>query len=140
VALSHLLDTSVYCQPIKPTPLVPVQERWAAKGDDALAISTICEAELLYGLELKKSQRLTALYEALLKDRLRNLPVDTGVARHFASLKAWAKVNGRPLSDFDLLIAATARTHGLTLATLNIRHFRNLPGVTVEDWSRAAGD
>jgi len=139
VALSHLLDTSVYCQPIKPRPLVPVQERWAAQGDDTLAVSTICEAELLYGLELRKSQSLTALYEALLKNRLRILPVDSGVARHFASLKAWAKVNGRPLADFDLLIAATARTHGLTLATLNIRDFRNLPGVAVEDWSRMEG-
>ena len=139
MALSHLLDTSVYCQPIKPKPLVPVQERWAEQGDDTLAISTICEAELLYGLELKKSEKLTALYEALLKDRLRTLPVDSGVARHFASLKAWARVNGRALSDLDFLIAATARTHGLTLATLNVRDFRNLPGVAVEDWSRGEG-
>ncbi len=139
MALSHLLDTSVYCQPIKPRPLLPVQERWAAQGDDTLAVSTISEAELLYGLELKKSERLTALYHALLKDRLRTLGVDSGVARHFAFLKAWARVNGRVLSDFDLLIAATARTHGLTLATLNVRDFCNLPGVAVEDWSRREG-
>jgi predicted nucleic acid-binding protein len=139
VALSHLLDTSVYCQPLKPRPLVTVQERWAARGDDTLAVSAICEAELLYGLELKKSKSLTALYEALLKDRLKMLPVDFGVARHFASLKAWARVNGRPLSDFDLLIAATARAHRLTLATLNIRDFRNLPGVAAEDWSQMEG-
>ena len=135
MALSHLLDTSVYCQPIKPRPLVSVQERWAGQGDDSLAVSTICEAELLYGLELKRSKTLTALYEAVLKDRLAILPVDSGVARHFASLKAWAKINGRPVSDFDLLIAASARTHGLRLATLNIRDFRDLPGVAVEDWS-----
>ncbi|MGA2555610.1 MAG: type II toxin-antitoxin system VapC family toxin [Verrucomicrobiota bacterium] len=139
MALSHLLDASVYCQPIKPRPLAPVQERWAAQGDDTLAVSTIAEAELLYGLELKKSEKLTALYEALLKDRLRTLGVDSGVARHFASLKAWAKVNGRALSDFDLLIAATARSHGLTVATLNVRDFSNLPGVAVEDWSRSPG-
>jgi predicted nucleic acid-binding protein len=137
VAISHLLDTSVYCQPIKPRPLVAVQERWAARGDDTLAVSTISEAELLYGLEWKKSQKLTALYDALLKDRLRTLVVDSGVARHFASLKAWARVSGRVLSDLDLLIAATARTHGLTVATLNVRDFSNLPGVSVEDWSRS---
>lgn len=135
MALSHLLDTSVYCQPIKPRPLAAVQQRWAALGDETLAVSTICEAEVLYGLELKKSPRLNSLYDALLKERLRILPVDSGVARHFASLKSWAKVNGRALSDFDLLIAATARTHGLTLATLNLRHFHNLPDILVEDWS-----
>ena len=136
MALSHLLDGSVYCQPIKPKPLVPVRERWIALGDDALAVSAICEAEVLYGLELKKSAKLGALYDGLLKERLRVLPVDSGVAKHFASLKAWTKVNGRSPTDFDLLIAATARAHGLALATLNARHFQGLPGLAVEDWSQ----
>lgn len=136
MALSHLLDTSVYCQPIKPTPLLPVRARWTALGDDALAVSAICEAEVLYGLELKKSAKLVALYDGLLRERLRVLSVDSGVAKHFASLKAWAKVNGRSPSDFDLLIAATARGHALTLATLNIRHFHGFPDLMVEDWSQ----
>ncbi len=137
MALSHLLDTSVFCQPIKPKPLAPVRERWTTLGDDALAVSEICEAEVLYGLELKKSASLVALYDGLLRERLRVLPVDSGVARHFASLKAWARANGRSPSDFDLLIAATARTHGLTLATLNMRHFQGFQSLRVEDWSQA---
>jgi toxin FitB len=136
VALSHLLDTSVYCQPIKPKPLAPVRERWRALGDEALAVSAIGLAEVLYGLELKKSARLDLLFDDLLKDRLRVLPVDSGVARHFASLKAWAKANSRSPSDFDLLIGATARGHALTLATLNFRHFQEFPGLVVEDWSQ----
>lgn len=135
MALSHLLDTSVYCQPIKPRPFPSVQQRWTTLGDDALAISVICEAEVLYGLELKKSSRLNSLYDLLLKERLRVLPIDSGVASQFASLKAWAKVNGRALSDFDLLISATGRAHNLALATLNLRHFQGLPGIIVEDWS-----
>src|SRR5204863_5623216 len=133
VAHSHLLDTSIYSQPLKPRPLPAVETRWTALGDDALAISAICEAELLYGLELKKSDGLNRLFDALLKERLRVLPVDSGVARHFASLKAWAKARGRALSDFDLMIAATARAHNLSLATLNIRHFQGLPNLLVED-------
>ena len=137
MALSHLLDTSVYCQPLKPKPLASVRQRWSALGDDALAISAVCEAEVLYGLELKKSARLEALYEGLLKERLRVLPVDSGVARHFAALKAWAKVNGRSPADFDLLIAATARAHRLALVTLNLRHFQGLPDVAAEDWSQS---
>jgi len=137
VPFSHLLDTSVYCQPIKPKPLASVSEKWKALGDGAFAISVICEAEVLYGVELKASERLTRIYEVLLKGRLKVLSVDSGVARHFAKLKAWARVNGRSPSDFDLLIAATSKTHGLTLATLNSRHFEGLPGVSVEDWSRS---
>jgi predicted nucleic acid-binding protein len=136
VALSHLLDTSVYCQPIKPKPLAAVRERWTALGDDVLAVSAICQAEVLFGLELKKSARLEGLFDSLLRERLRVLSVDSGVAKHFASLKAWAKANGRSPSDFDLLIAATARAHKLTLATLNVRHLQGFPGLPVEDWSQ----
>ena len=113
-----------------------MRQKWSALGDEALAISAICEAEVLYGLELKKSSRLNALYDGLLKERLRTLPMDSDVAKHFASLKAWAKVNGRALSDLDLLVSATARAHDLILATLNLRHFQGLPGIAVEDWSQ----
>lgn len=134
--LSHLLDTSVYCQPLKPKPLPSVESRWRALGDEALAISVICEAELLYGLELKQSRNLTAQYEALLHNRLQMLPVDAAVARNFSQIKTAARRKGQSCPDLDFLIAATAKAHGLILATLNYRHFAGLEGVAVEDWSQ----
>jgi predicted nucleic acid-binding protein len=136
MALTHLLDTSVFCQPIKPTPLSSVQSRWTALGDEALAVSVICEAELLYGLELRGSTKLAAQYEHLLKNRLASLPVDASVAVAFARLKSWAKRKGHSASDFDFLIAATAKAHGLVLATLNYRHFQWIEGLAVEDWTK----
>ena len=135
MALTHLLDTSVYCQPLKPRPVPGVERRWRALGDDALAVSVICEAEILYGIELKQSARLLALYDQLLRNRLALLPVDAAVAKSFSQLKAAARKKGFAASDFDLLIAATAKAHGLIVATLNLRHFDGLPGLAVEDWS-----
>jgi predicted nucleic acid-binding protein len=135
MSLSHLLDTSVYCQPIKPRPLPGVERRWRELGDDALATSVICEAELLYGLQLKQSSRLNALYEELLKGRLAVLPIDSATAGEFSRMKAIARSRGFAASDFDFLIAATAKAHDLTLATLNVRHFSGIEGLTVEDWS-----
>ncbi len=133
---SHLIDTSVYCQPIKPKPLRAVEQRWRDLGDEALAISAICEAELLYGLELKQSDRLRAQYDQLLKDRLQLLPVDSAVVVTFSKIKAACRKKGIAASDFDLLIAATAKTHSLVLATLNVRHFIGIEGLAVEDWSQ----
>jgi predicted nucleic acid-binding protein len=133
---THLLDTSVYCQPIKPKPLASVEARWRALGDDALAVSVICEAELLFGLEWKQSAMLNSLYAQLLENRLRVLPVDAGVAGKFSQIKAACRKKGFSVSDFDFLIAATARAHGLILATLNVRHFEGMEGLGLEDWSQ----
>jgi len=136
MALSHLLDTSVYSQPLKPKPLPSVQERWDALGDEALAISVICEAELLYGLELRQSRKLQALYEHLLKDRLFLFPVDAAIVKSFAQIKAASKRKGHVCADFDFLIAATARVHRLIVATINYSHFASIDGLAVEDWSK----
>jgi predicted nucleic acid-binding protein len=133
--VSHLLDTSVYCQPMKPKPLASLEKRWRSLGDESLATSIICDAEILYGLALKESDRLNSLHAELLKDRLTVLPVDTSVAMAFGELKAACRRKGFSASDFDFLIAATAKAHGLILATINVRHFKGIDGLAVEDWS-----
>lgn len=135
MALAYLLDTSVYSQPLKPTPNANVVSQWQALGDAPLAISVITEAELHYGLALKGSAKLNAAYGALLKGRLPVLPVDQAVGAVFAEMKATQQRAGKPVADLDLLIAATARTHGLIVATLNVRHFTLIADLVVEDWS-----
>ncbi len=132
--ITHLLDTSVYSQRLRPHPLPVVIRRWRELGDSALAIPAIAEAELLYGLEKKQSDRLWREYRDYLEDRLTVLAVDKGVAAVFARLKAEQEAAGLPRADFDLLIAATALHHGLVLATLNVRHFQDFPGLRLEDW------
>jgi tRNA(fMet)-specific endonuclease VapC len=135
--LTHLLDTSVFSQPLRKKPLPVARDRWVALGDPRLATSIICEAEVQYGVTLSGSADLVARYQALLKDRLPVLVVDARVATEFAVLKAWAKNHGRTCSDFDFLIGATAKAHALIVATLNYRDFRWMPGVAVEDWKQA---
>jgi tRNA(fMet)-specific endonuclease VapC len=133
--ISHLLDTCVYSQRLRPRPLVTVANRWRNLGDESLAISGICEAELLYGLARKNSVRLWREYRDYLENRLVILPVDKPVADIFGEMKAEAEIRGEPRADFDLLIAATALAHRLVLATLNARHFDGIPGLQVQDWS-----
>lgn len=133
--ITHLLDTSVYCQVLKPIPIPAVRERWTALGDARLAVSVICEAEVLYGLKLKNSAGLLDKFDRLLRGRLPMLPVNAEVAERFAAMKARQHSAGRQVSDFDLLIAATAAVHRLIVATLNHRDFAAIHGVAVEDWS-----
>ena len=104
-------------------------------GNDALAISVLCQAEVLYGIALKGSSRLQAAYEAVLKDRLTVFPFDEAESQAYADMRATLEKAGKRVPDLDLLIAATAQTHDLIVATVNVRHFSLIPDLPVEDWS-----
>jgi predicted nucleic acid-binding protein len=134
MAITHLLDTSVYSQPLKLTPHPGVVARWQALGDARLAISVITEAEVRYGLALKGSAKLEAAYERILRGRLPVLPVDEAVGTAFARLKATQHQLGKRVPDLDLLIAATAQVHQLVVVTLNVKHFELIAGIRLEEW------
>lgn len=135
--MTHLLDTSVFCQPIKDHPVDSVLERWSDVGDIVVCTSAICLAEVLQGLEQRQSKKYWRRYRELLEGRHPVLPVDEAVAVQFAKLASVMHGLGRPRPTVDLLIAATARHHGLRVATLNQKHFEDVPGLTVENWGSA---
>ena len=131
---THLLDTSVLSQPVKDRPSESVLEHWSSRGDDAVCTSAVCLAELLQGLESRRSTKYWRRYRELLQDRFSILPFDAKVATTFARLSADLTQLGAKRPALDLMIGATAAHHGLTVATLNARHFVGIPGVVVEDW------
>jgi tRNA(fMet)-specific endonuclease VapC len=62
------------------------------------------------------------------------LPYDIPALELFESLRKTL----RRLGTMDLHIACIARTRGATLLTRNLRDFRQVPGLLVEDWSRGS--
>jgi tRNA(fMet)-specific endonuclease VapC len=50
-------------------------------------------------------------------------------------LRAELERAGTPIGPYDLLIAAQALRSGSTLVTANVREFRRVPGLAVEDWT-----
>jgi len=61
--------------------------------------------------------------------------VDEAACQTYADMRAVLEKTGQRVPDLDLLIAATAKTHGLIVATLNVRHFSRIPDLPIEDWS-----
>jgi len=139
MGVKYLLDTSVYSQVLKRMPAPEVVRRWKAAGDAACCISVFCELEVLQGLEMAASARLHELYKATLKDRIELLPFTRAEALVFATLQAHSVRAGTTRPVIDLCIAATAITHGCTLATLNIKDFSGFPSLIVEDWGVGGG-
>jgi predicted nucleic acid-binding protein len=134
--LSHLLDTSVFSQPIKDKPLSAVMDRWSQLGDSVFCTSAICLAETLQGLRQRDSLKYWRRYRELLENQYPILSFNASVADTFSILAADTRRQGKPKPVIDLMIAATAYCHGLILATLNAHDFVGIPDLTVEDWKQ----
>jgi len=134
-AARYLLDTSVFCQPLKKRRHEAALKKWDSIGDQAFSISIVSIAEVEWGLHKLAVPRLWSLFNEILRDRLPVLATDLPVWSEFSRAKAAQALLGRPVPDLDLLIAATAMAKDLTVATLNPRHFVLVQGLKVEDWS-----
>ena len=101
-----------------------------------LSVSTVSLAELAVATHRKNVAAWAdpASVDALLTTVL-VLDLTEPVARRYAVVAAALFDAGTPLPTADLLIAATALHHGLTMVTANRRHFDPVPGLAVEDWT-----
>lgn len=76
-------------------------------------------------------ERLGAADRNLLKIVI--VPVNDVAAAEFDRLRQDKKL--KKIGRADLLIACIALAHGATLVTRNLRHFRQVPGLIVENWA-----
>jgi hypothetical protein len=65
----------------------------------------------------------------------RILPFDQDSARQYARIHLSRKTAGRPISQFDAMIAAIARVHRATLATRNTGDFEHCGIRLVNPWT-----
>lgn len=112
-----------------------VRSRLSSAGPESIAISVVTLAELRYGAEC--SSRPESNHQAVddLVSAISVLPMDAEIAGVFAAAKAELRRKGMLIEDLDLMIAATARVHGLTLVTNNESHFGRLPDLLLENWT-----
>ena len=132
--MKFLVDANVLSEPTKPAPDARVVE-WLRAHERDLAVNPIILGELEYGILLLPASRRRARLEEWFTtgvSRLRVLDFDTATAATWARLLARLKKKGHAMPIKDSLIAATALTHGLTVATRNANDFRNA-GVAVEN-------
>jgi tRNA(fMet)-specific endonuclease VapC len=130
--LEYMLDTNICIYVIKNRPAA-LRERFNEHAD-ALCISTITLGELFYGVErsARRSQNLRAVEE--FAARLEVMPFPAKAAAHFGQIRAELARLGMPCGACDMLIAAHARSEGLTLVTNNIREFQRIPALRIDNW------
>lgn len=123
----YLLDTNVVSELRKPKPHGAVVA-WLQSVDDAsLFLSAVTLGEIQAGIELTREQDPAKATEIeawleLVASAYNVLPMDA------AAFRAWAKLMHRKSDTLyeDAMIAATAATNALTVATRNVSDFKAL--------------
>jgi predicted nucleic acid-binding protein len=132
--VKYLVDANVLSEPTKPAPNPRVVE-WLRVHEPDLAVDPIILGEMRFGiLLLRKGKKRAALerwFDAGVR-RLHCLPWELETGLRWAELLARLRSTGKAMPIKDSLIAATALTHDLVVATRNGADFERA-GVRIVD-------
>lgn len=131
---SHLVDTNVLSEAIRADPDARVVE-WLRRNEPDIAVDPIILGEVRFGILLlprgRRRSRLEHWFDEGVR-RLHCIPWEAATGLRWAELLAALRTSGRAMPIKDSLIAATALTHDLAIATLNRRDFE-AAGLSVVD-------
>jgi predicted nucleic acid-binding protein len=135
-----LIDTNVLSELRRPKPNKRVVEFVCAQPLDSLYISCVTFAEIRFGIELvNDAQRRSELNEWLnlsLRPMFeqRIVDIDEDVLLKWRLLVEQGRKIGHTFSQPDLLIAATALHHGLTVASRDTREYQKAGASWLDPW------
>jgi toxin FitB len=129
---AYLVDANVLSEATRPAPDEHVVE-WLRRNEPEIAVDPIILGEVRFGILLlprgRRRSRLERWFDEGVQ-RLQCIAFDASTGLRWAELLATLRNSGRAMPIKDSLIAATALSHDLTLATLNRRDF-DAAGVTI---------
>jgi tRNA(fMet)-specific endonuclease VapC len=136
--VDYLLDTNACIALINghpPTVRARLQKTTAA-GNHVL-MSSVAVFELWYGVGKSTRQEFNRKrLETFLAGPILTLPFEDADARVAGSVRAALEAMGKPIGAYDLLMAAQAVRHQLTLVTANVSEFSRVTGLGWQDWAK----
>lgn len=137
-----VLDTNVLSETLRPDPDARPLKWLVAQPHAALFTTTITRGELLYGVRLlaegRRKSSLLAAVRAIFDEDLAGqvLSFDSDAADAYAEIAASRKSAGRPISQFDAMIAAITKARGASLATRNVKDFAQCGIDVIDPWQK----
>jgi len=131
----YLFDTDALSNIVRKSPSPLLIERLKKTPGEFQFTTAINVAEIYYvARRTAHSERILNVFEERVFPNISVLPFDEKSAKIYGALKAKLEKRGLAKSEPNLRIASIALQHRLTLVTANIKHFQDIPGLTVESW------
>jgi len=119
--MAFLCDTNIISEVMRRQPQ-PRVSQWISQ-QEKIYLSVITVEEIYYGLAYKEAKRQLEWFEKFIRWRAEILPVTLAIVRRCGLWRGEFRRQGLARTQADLLIAATAEVHALTLVTRNTSDF-----------------
>lgn len=129
----YLLDTNICIYYLKG--LYLLDEKIAKVKSENCFLCEITIAELKYGAENSAYPSRNRIVVNNFISGFKIIPIFSSL-EIYASEKTRLRKSGSIIDEFDLLIGASAITNNLILVTNNVKHFKRMKGIQIEDWTK----
>lgn len=131
--MRYMLDTNICSYILRDRP-PSVRRRFEKAGEGNLSISTVVLAELFFGAA--RHPKCAAIRREITDfvSRITILPWDESAADHYGDIRAALEKKGAPIGAMDMMIAAHARSIGVTLVSNDLSHFEKVVGLKLANW------
>lgn len=136
-----VLDTNVVSELMKPAPNERVVDWLERQPQASLFTTSVTRGEVLFGVRMlpegQRRQRLWTVAQAIFDEDFagRVMAFDDDAADAFAEIGASRRTAGRPISQFDAMVAGIARSRGAAVATRNVEDFRDCGISILNPWA-----
>jgi len=131
--LIWLLDTNTCIQYLNGRSSA-IRDKLRAATPNEVVLCSIVKTELVYGALRTRDPETAMARLKLFLAPFPSLPFDDSCVETCALIRSKLTASGTPVGPHDLLIAAIAIAHDLTLVTHNTREFSRIGGLRLEDW------
>ena len=131
--IRYMLDTNTCIYIIKRKP-ANVIDRFRQIQISQVCISSITLSELEYGVIRSSKPERNQLALAQFVAPMEILPYGDEAALHYGRLRVHLEKHGTPIGSLDMLISAHALSTGCILVTNNVKEFKRVPNIKIDNW------
>jgi tRNA(fMet)-specific endonuclease VapC len=99
-----------------------------------IKLSTISVAELFYGAEKSNAKKKNWAIVENFVSTFEIIPFDEKSSKIYPKIRASLEKSGNPIGPMDLLIASISLANNFNLVTNNLKEFKRVKGLKVENW------
>jgi tRNA(fMet)-specific endonuclease VapC len=130
--MNYLLDTDTVSALVNGS--ANALSAFATHVEKGVGISVITQGEILFGIHKRMPSAAKKVRIDFFLEQLTVLPLEESVTPRYGSIRAALESDGQPIGMNDTWIAAHALSLGATLVTNNVREFKRVKGLKVENW------